>query len=471
MKFSTKISVAAVGFFLLFSQIFSLWFLGRMQEETIQAIQQQEWESLSMQKAQFSRQVGQKTKLGKQGSIYWGREALIKNFSESSVLYYEEEEIFNSTPYTFDLKKILEKQGKERKEQTVLRETIEERELLIFYMEDPPYQIVHYRDITSIYHQTKILFWKGMAVALLISVIFVIIFRQVIREILKPVYQLKRAADGFVRGNYGERIRIIQKDEIGEISLAFNHMADRVETHIGELREENEKQRRLLGSLAHELKTPMTAILGYAQTLQKVSLSPERREKALIYIEKECKRLTRLSGKMLELTSLSEKTEVDQQKLSVGQILDNVMETMDVRLKEKQLQVERKVSSGLSICGDGDLLTSFFLNLMDNACKAAEPGSKLLITGDKTGVFVVNKGKEIPGEELKKVTEPFYMADKSRARKEGGAGLGLSLCSRIAVLHGGRLVIENLPGHGVRTGLVTDWLQESEDLETEVSVE
>ena len=81
-------------------------------------------------------------------------------------------------------------------------------------------------------------------------------------------------------------------------------------------------------------------------------------------------------------------------------------------------------------------------------------------------MFVVDEGPGIPREEWKKITEPFYMLDKSRARKEGGAGLGLSLCEQIARIHEGELFMENLPGKGFRAGLFTDWLQEGEDLET-----
>ena len=169
---------------------------------------------------------------------------------------------------------------------------------------------------------------------------------------------------------------------------------------------------------------------------------------------------------MLELTRLWEGVKVEREKLSVEQVFEEVKETISWRLKEKGLQLEVTVSKGLWIWGDEDLLTSFFINLADNACKVSPVGGKIRLEGRRKGLFVVDEGPGIPREEWKKITEPFYMLDKSRARKEGGAGLGLSLCEQIARIHEGELFMENLPGKGFRAGLFTDWLQEGEDLET-----
>ena len=473
MRLSTKISLAAVSFLFLFLRFFLCgfweicgpvwWKLSDSRSGTV-------WKE---ETEEFGTRLARQSPLTAQGAVFLGKASFVSDLSESTVLYYQGKEIFNSTPYEFDLAKIQEKMEEKQKMEDdpgdrsrVLLESMDQKKFLIFLVDTRGYQLIHYREVTSTFEQIREIFWRGMAGACILCIFLLVTFSLVIRQILRPLYRLKTAADGFVQGNYRERLPVVRKDEIGEISQAFNHMADRVEMHIQELAEENEKQRRLLGSLAHELKTPMTAIQGYAQTLQRLSLSPEKQEKALTYIEKESKRLSRLSAKMLELTRLWEGVKVEREKLSVEQVFEEVKETISWRLKEKGLQLEVTVSKGLWIWGDEDLLTSFFINLADNACKVSPVGGKIRLEGSRKGLFVVDEGPGIPREEWKKITEPFYMLDKPRARKEGGAGLGLSLCEQIARIHEGELFMGNLPGKGFRAGLFTDWLQEGEDLET-----
>ena len=103
--------------------------------------------------------------------------------------------------------------------------------------------------------------------------------------------------------------------------------------------------------------------------------------------------------------------------------------------------------------GDPDLLLSFLTNLIDNACKASPPGSLIRLTGTASGIFVKDEGIGIPQDEISRITEPFYMVNKSRSRKQGGAGLGLSLCLQIARLHGGRLEIRSTPEKGTCIGM------------------
>ena len=253
-------------------------------------------------------------------------------------------------------------------------------------------------------------------------------------------------------GNYGERVLCTSRDEVGEVSESFNRMADRVQEHVYALSEANEKQRQLLGALSHELKTPMTAIQGYAELLQKVELSPERRTNALAYIEEECKRLSRLSVKMLQIVELSDEESIEKRSISVAELFAKAEKLIFRRLQEKRLFL--KIQADVQeIEGDEDLLLSFITNLIDNAAKASREGGTLWLTAAREGIFVRDEGCGIPEAEIRHITEPFYMVDKSRSRKEGGAGLGLALCSQIARLHGGELIIESAPGEGSMIGL------------------
>lgn len=131
-----------------------------------------------------------------------------------------------------------------------------------------------------------------------------LLLQAVILRILRPFYRMKETANIIASGDYSRRLPIGAGDEIAEVSESFNRMAQRVEEHISELTELNERQTQMIGNMAHELKTPMTAISGYSETLLRVKLSPERQEQALEYIRSECRRLSRLSAKLLELTGL-----------------------------------------------------------------------------------------------------------------------------------------------------------------------
>ena len=110
-----------------------------------------------------------------------------------------------------------------------------------------------------------------------------------------------------------------------------------------------------------------------------------------------------------------------------------------------------------------DLLTSFVLNLVDNAGKASEEGGKIRIIAEDKALIVEDYGRGITSEDLERVTEAFYMVDKSRSRKEGGAGLGLALCKEIADLHNWKLSIESKPGKGTR--VILSWLQSGYKME------
>lgn len=277
-----------------------------------------------------------------------------------------------------------------------------------------------------------------------------LLLQAVILRILRPFYRMKETANIIASGDYSRRLPIGAGDEIAEVSESFNRMAQRVEEHISELTELNERQTQMIGNMAHELKTPMTAISGYSETLLRVKLSPERQEQALEYIRSECRRLSRLSAKLLELTGLYHEEETFRKERFPAQKLKKTLELMmQERLKQKRLHLQITVEpENLSVEGDWDLLVSMLTNLLDNSCKASTEGGVICLTMDPDGFCVSDKGVGIAAGDLARVTEAFYMADKSRSRRQGGAGLGLALCSEIAKLHGAKLEIVSEPGRG-----------------------
>ena len=364
------------------------------------------------------------------------------------ILYRGTEELFNVSPYEYEVGDIFKKRG----EMLLLKSG--ERRLLLFcdtLTFGKNYRAIYYKDITEIYQHFERLFYEGILFTLgALLLIGAFLFQGIYRTI-RPLVELKKAAAALAGGSYEIRLPVRGKDEIGELTASFNQMAEKIEEHVEKLSAVNETQRQLLGSLAHELKTPMTAIIGYADTLLTLRLSERRREQALQYIGDECRRLSRLSVKMLELTGLYEMGEstIEKKEVEVLPFLEKVKELTFWRLQEKKLSLEISCTpEDLTKTMDQDLMMSLVMNLVDNAVKASKEGRKIWIRADERELSVRDEGKGIPLEDLARVTEAFYMVDKARARSAGSVGLGLAICEEIAMLHGARLSLESEEGKG-----------------------
>ncbi len=383
-----------------------------------------------------------------------------EQFGSMGVLWKEGEEVRNLTPYDLDLR-LLEDLRKE----AGIPETevftggpfrVGERRLLTCYRAEAGFGVEGYsfavvQDVTMIYRRAGklILYGTGAAFALLLLVGFLLY--RIIYRMLRPLEELKCGAADLAAGKYGSRILVRGKDEIGDVTESFNRMAGEVERHVEALREANEKQKQLLGSLAHEMKTPLTAMIGNADLLLTVRLEEKQKEQSLTYILEEARRLARLSEKMLELTGLYENGGAGAvwKRVELDWLFGKLAASAAFRLKEKDMVLEIKPpEEGLSAVMDEDLMESLLLNLVDNACKASSRGARILVSADRRGVYVEDFGRGIPEAELKRVTEAFYMVDKARGRSSGGSGLGLALCLQIAKLHGWELLIESREGEG-----------------------
>ena len=213
-----------------------------------------------------------------------------------------------------------------------------------------------------------------------------------------------------------------------------------------------QRKNDLVVYLAHDLKTPLTSIIGYADMLNSLKLSEEECHDAYFYIYSQGKRLESLSHKLLELVSM-DKNPIIFRPIPTKELEQNLRITM--RPVWKQRGVRGKVEMEKAVIqGDAELLLSLLYNLMDNAVKAMDKGDEsfMLMKGtclkDFYEIKVVDNGRGIPEEEISRITEAFYMVDKSRSRKEGGAGIGMALCQKIIQLHNGTMVVQSRLGEG-----------------------
>jgi len=204
------------------------------------------------------------------------------------------------------------------------------------------------------------------------------------------------------------------------------------------------------------LKTPLTSIIGYADMLNTMHLTEEEQREAYYYIYSQGKRLESLSHKLLELVSLDKNT-LNKKNISTKELEESIKATMRPVFQQREVKSKIVMEKGI-LYGDKDLLLSLFYNLLDNASKAVEAGGFVLLKGRRTvnayEIKVVDNGRGIPKEEIDRITEAFYMVDKSRSRKEGGAGIGLALCKQIVELHEGFIEIVSNPGEGTVIRLI-----------------
>lgn len=233
-------------------------------------------------------------------------------------------------------------------------------------------------------------------------------------------------------------------------------MADALEAQIHALADAAERQKEFTASFAHELKTPLTSVIGYADTLRSRVLPPKRQFEAANYIFTEGKRLEAMSFALLDLFAL-EREAPALQPVSITRIAQETKQSCEYLLKQKRITLLLQVQEA-QVPAVPELLKTLLYNLIDNARKASAGGSAILFQGEQRPegyrVTILDRGRGIPPEALGRITEAFYMVDKSRSRAEGGAGLGLALCRKIAELHGTSLQFESEEGKGTRVWFV-----------------
>ena len=289
-----------------------------------------------------------------------------------------------------------------------------------------------------------------LAAALGVSAVLAVVLSRVLT---KPLKRLSEATRRFAAGDLNERVPVRGADEIAALSADFNAMAVRLDELVETLRDAAKRQEDFVASFAHEMKTPMTSVIGYADLLRSKKLSEHDVTRCAGYIFEEGKRLEGLSMKLLDLIVL-DREEFAFANISAPALFSAVEAAARPLFAKAGIAFSVKAEEAV-LFGEQDLLRTVCLNLLDNARKAFDKaGGEVTFTGKKEDggycIAVEDSGRGIPPAELSRITEAFYMVNKSRARSKGGVGLGLAICQKIVRLHGGRLEFESEPGRGTR---------------------
>ncbi len=239
----------------------------------------------------------------------------------------------------------------------------------------------------------------------------------------------------------------LQKVRISELERGMDNLKN-----VASRREE------FIASFAHELKTPLTAIIGYADMLRSKDMTPKSRFTAAGYIFSEGKRLEALSLKLMDII-VAGRQEFELKRFEVGYFIRSIAAVTVPSLSEDGITLDMRWEPGV-IEVEPDLFKTLLINLMDNARKASRRNSAIELFGkvedDGYAIYVRDHGRGMPQEELSHITEPFYMIDKSRSRAQNGAGLGLALCQHIAELHATKLEYESEEGKGTTVRILVN---------------
>jgi signal transduction histidine kinase len=281
-----------------------------------------------------------------------------------------------------------------------------------------------------------------IVLALLVGIIVVsIVGWYVAGHVLNPVVDTIRRANAIGAKNLHERLTVVnQETEIGQLSVAFNNLLDRVSKTF-------EAQRSFIDSASHEIRNPLTAIMGQAEVALEKKRTEQEYVDSLLSITMEADRLRKLVDNLLHLASINERAlKFKAENIDVTELVLETKKKFDFLHPENnvRLDLQDPHQSPLSVRGNRQLLQTALLNFFDNARKFShnQPANvSIAIEPTNVSILVRDNGIGIPPEDLPKVTQPFHRA--SNVRRIDGAGIGIPLALKIIELHKGSLNIQS----------------------------
>ncbi|MGB8706427.1 MAG: HAMP domain-containing sensor histidine kinase [Dehalococcoidia bacterium] len=285
--------------------------------------------------------------------------------------------------------------------------------------------------------------WLAALVAILTGVALGFFFSRLISG---PMRQLTLAARKVATGDFSQRVSTKTDDEIGEVSVAFNTMAEQLET-------KEKSRRQLLADIAHELRNPLSIIQGNLEAWLDGVITPAPDQVASVYDETVL--LSRLITDLRDL-SLAEAGQLKlyQNATELGEFIFAEITSVQNRCQEKQISIGAELPHGLPLVFiDKDRIRQVLHNLVDNALRYTTAGGTIEIGASYTKpgwvtVSVSDTGAGIARKDLPYVFDHFYKADRSRQRGHGGAGIGLAMVKRVVELHGGTVWVKSRKGKG-----------------------
>lgn len=363
--------------------------------------------------------------------------------------YYKDKQLIYSSDEKIKLKNMQLLDVMDDKYNTIVEKSGDDYYSFLAIKINDKENLVYIRDLNYVYNERA-----NMVRLCIFIVVFFILFISIIAYIIsktltKPLLTLKKEMVKLSNGNYNVSLKE-GKDEIGLLLHEFNNMSKELAKSNAKLLEQINSKQLFIDNLSHEMNTPLTSISGYSDLLINAVLTDKQRQKYLKYIKEETNRINEMYKKLLVI-SYKENNNIDIVKINCDDMFSEIERELKSKLKEKKIKLD--IDNQLPFLeGDKVLISLAISNLVRNAIDASLENSQVIIKTyqkeHKKYIVVTDMGRGIAKEQIAKIVEPFYRIDKARSRKNGGAGLGLSIVTRVMQLHRGQLKIISEIGKG-----------------------
>ena len=305
--------------------------------------------------------------------------------------------------------------------------------------------------IKQLVNELNMHFWIAGGISVLV---LLIVYTALSKVITRPLIRMKEATEKLSKGDFDVSLPYIGKDELGELSGSIQKLANDLE------RLKNERN-EFLASIAHELSTPLTYLIGYTKVAMRKEISEEDREQYLSIIAEESERMKELVKNLLDLAKMDENTfTVSKEYFGAQTFFENIVKLVGPSFEMKNVKLILICEDNFQVHADSLRLEQIVLNLLDNALKYSKENTEVTLAVQKkekkTIISVTDFGIGIPPDEVEFVFEKLYRVEKSRSRSFGGSGIGLAVVKELVEAHGGTIEVKSIFGNGSAFTVTTD---------------
>lgn len=297
--------------------------------------------------------------------------------------------------------------------------------------------------IKQLVNELNMHFWIAGGISV---IVLLIVYTALSKVITRPLIRMKEATEKLSKGDFDVSLPYIGKDELGELSGSIQKLANDLE------RLKNERN-EFLASIAHELSTPLTYLIGYTKVAMRKEISEEAREQYLSIIAEESERMKELVKNLLDLAKMDENTfTVSKEYFGAQTFFENIVKLVEPSFEMKNIKLILLCENNFQVHADSLRLEQIVLNLLDNALKYSKENTEVTLAvrkkEKKTIISVIDFGIGIPTDEVEFVFEKLYRVEKSRSRSFGGSGIGLAVVKELVEAHGGSIEVKSIYGNG-----------------------
>lgn len=326
-------------------------------------------------------------------------------------------------------------------------------ETLFMSVKSEDYNIILAEDIHDVFEERRNQVNFFMKVSIISSFIMALGLYIIILFFTNRINKLNKMVKRIAEGDYSARANNMGSDEIGNLAIQFNNMAQSVDSTIKEINRVSENRQNFIHNITHEIRTPLTSIIGFSSLIknEKVYTKQDIIEYSSRIYE-EGNYINSISQRLMEIV-LMDNPNLELEKINISETISQIVQGM--KQKFENVDFYEDITPNIYIDMDKTLLQSLILNIAKNAITAYEENERKIviislekISENQISMKIIDKGRGISNDNLKKITEPFYTLNKDRNRQLSGMGLGLPLCIKICDVLNAKFEIKSEIGQG-----------------------